>query len=386
MPGSAWKRAPAPLRMTRPPRTSSESTGRASATAATADVRGRAPTGGSDSRCSSHASASGSVGHALAITREQTRDEHVDEERLAASGAGVVQQRCCRARGSKGLMSGTVSPTWRVTYVPSDPRDVAPEPQRALPQLQLSQLAAVHAGVGGRDDLAAGLLDRFGQRDCLRVGPRSRSTGGSRPRTPTPARAPRAAPGAAPLAPASPEQPPVPRLEASALTQAVACVHGHREREPPLDLHRVEQPPGLGRVRERRHADCLLEVAVYAQVEVVGATDRRVGNELPQRLRGADRLAQSRMKPSERFDPLARGTSKRALRELACASLCSISACGRTVSTCSAGSPTCCASSGSCCRRPERAPDVADQRRRPSPVSGVAARQPGPSRAGPRRG
>jgi len=57
-----------------------------------------------------------------------------------------------------------------------------------------------------------------------------------------------------------------------------------------------------------------LEVAVYAQVGVVGAIDRRVGNEFPQRLRGAGRLAQSRMKPSERLDPLARGTSKRAAR------------------------------------------------------------------------
>ena len=50
------------------------------------------------------------------------------------------------------------------------PRDVAAERQRGLPELELAQLAEVHARVGGGDDLAGGLLDGLGELDRVGVG------------------------------------------------------------------------------------------------------------------------------------------------------------------------------------------------------------------------
>jgi hypothetical protein len=47
--------------------------------------------------------------------------------------------------------------------------DVASERQRGLPQLELAQLAGVHARVGAGGDLARGLLDGLGQLDGVGV-------------------------------------------------------------------------------------------------------------------------------------------------------------------------------------------------------------------------
>ena len=216
------------------------------------------------------------------------------------------------------------------------PRDVAAERQRGLPELELAQLAGVHARVGGGDDLAAGLLDRLGELHRVRVGAaladrlvdrdlerrRALVTGelleqlgellllGEHLVVGDAA----AQLGAAVDA----EQPPVPGLEARPLAQPVERVHVHGERERPLDLHRVQQPAELGRVRQRRHVQRLLEVAVDAQVALVGAVDRRAGDELAQRLRGARRLARvgDGVELADQLEPLlarARAALRRAI-------------------------------------------------------------------------
>ena len=71
-------------------------------------------------------------------------------------------------------------------------------------------------------------------------------------------------------------------------------MHVHRERERPLHLHRVQQPAELGRVGQRGDVERLLEVAVHAQVALIGAVDRRAGDELAQRQRGSCRLTRVR--------------------------------------------------------------------------------------------
>ncbi len=75
------------------------------------------------------------------------------------------------------------------------------------------------------------------------------------------------------------EQPAMARLEPRALAQAIKRVNVDRERERARDLHRVQQPAELGRVRQRRDVQRLLEVAVDAQVALVGPVDARGGDE-----------------------------------------------------------------------------------------------------------
>ncbi len=276
----------------------------------------------------------GAIDHErLHAVREQTRDQHVDQERLAAARARVDQQRPVvvgriervdqrdlaarvgeRERHTLRRAAARADQRDGVADVAGDvlarhPRDVAAERQRGLPELELAQLAGVHARVGGGDDLAAGLLDRLGELHRVRVGAaladRLVDRDLKRRRALVPGELAQqlrellllgehlvVGRAAAQLGAAvDAEQPPVPRLEARALAQAVERVHVDRERERPLDLHRVQQPPELGRVRQRRHVQRLLEVAVDAQVALVGAVDRRVRDELAQRVRGARRLA-----------------------------------------------------------------------------------------------
>jgi hypothetical protein len=52
-------------------------------------------------------------------------------------------------------------------------------------------------------------------------------------------------------------------------------------------VHRVQQPAELGRLGHAGDVQGLLEVAVDAQVALVGAVDRRAGERLAQRVRGA---------------------------------------------------------------------------------------------------
>ena len=199
--------------------------------------------------------------------------------------------------------SGTVSPTWRVTYLRVSRGDVAAQRQRGLPELELAQLAEVHARVGGGDDLARGLLDGLGELDGVGVGAaladRLVDRDLERRRALVPGqlleqlaellllgehlvvRRAAAKLGAAVDA----EQPAVARLEPGALAQPVQRVDVDRERERPRDLHRVQQPAELGRVGERRDVQRLLEVAVDAQVALVGPVDPRGGDQLAQRVR-----------------------------------------------------------------------------------------------------
>ena len=137
----------------------------------------------------------GAVEHErLHAVREQPRDQHVDQERLAAAGARVDEQRAVVVGGvervdqrdlAAGVGERERDPGRRaaagahqrdgVADVAGDvlarqPREVAAERQRGLPELELAQLAGVHARVGGGDDLAAGLLDRLGELDRVGVG------------------------------------------------------------------------------------------------------------------------------------------------------------------------------------------------------------------------
>ena len=122
----------------------------------------------------------GAVEHErLHAVREQPRDQDVDQERLAAAGARVDEQRAVVVGGvervdqrdlAAGVGERERDPGRRpaagadqrdgVADVAGDvlarqPREVAAERQRGLPELELAQLAEVHARVGGGDDLAA---------------------------------------------------------------------------------------------------------------------------------------------------------------------------------------------------------------------------------------
>ena len=251
--------------------------------------------------------------------------QDVDQERLAAARARVDQQRAVVVRrvervDQRDLAAGVgererdpgrraaagADQRHGVADVAGDvlarqPRDVAAERERGLPQLELAQLPEVHARVGGGDDLARGLLDRFGELDRVGVGAaladRLVDRDLERRRALVPGQlleqlaellllgehlvVGRAAAqlGAAVDA----EQAPVARLEARALAQPVERVHVHRQRERPRDLHRVQQPAELGRVGQRRDVQRLLEIAVDAQVALVGPVDRR----RPRRARAA---------------------------------------------------------------------------------------------------
>ena len=187
--------------------------------------------------------------------------------------------------------SGTVSPTCRVTYLRVSRATSRPKRQRGLPQLKLAQLPEIHAGVGRRDDLLGGVLDRLGQRDGVGVGSAladglvDRDVVGGGALVPGElfeqlaelfllgehlvVRCAAAQLGAA----VDPEQPAVPRLVSGALAQAVQRMHVHRQRERPCDLHRVKQPAELRRVRERRDVQRLLEIAIDAQVALIGRID-----------------------------------------------------------------------------------------------------------------
>ena len=214
-------------------------------------------------------------------------------------------------RGEPQLVptSGTVSPTWRVTYLrviratsrPSGSEDCQSSSWRSWPAFtraseaaMISRLACSTASASCTAiRVGAALADRLVDRNLKR---RRALVPGELAEQLTKLlllgehlviRAAAAQLGAAVDA----EQPPVPRPKARALAQAVERMHVDRERERPLDLHRVQQPAELGRVRQRRHVQRLLEVAVDAQVALVGAVDRRVRDELAQRVRGARRLA-----------------------------------------------------------------------------------------------
>ena len=131
----------------------------------------------------------------LHAVREEARQQHVDQEGLAAPRARVDQQRAVVVRWvervderdfAAGIGERERDPARRsargadqrdgVADVAGDvlarePRDVASERQRGLPQLELAQLSEVHPGVGGGDDLAGGLLDRLGKLDRVGVRP-----------------------------------------------------------------------------------------------------------------------------------------------------------------------------------------------------------------------
>ena len=129
--------------------------------------------------------------------------------------------------------------------------DVTAKRERGLPELELAQLAEVHARVGGGHDLAGGLLDRLGELDGVGVGAaladrlvdRDLERGGALVAGELleqfaellllgehlVVRGAAAKLGAAVDA----EQAPVARLEARALAQAVQRVDVHRERERP---------------------------------------------------------------------------------------------------------------------------------------------------------
>ena len=160
----------------------------------------------------------GAVEHErLHPVRQEARDEHVDQEGLAAAGAGVDEQGAVvvggvervdqrdlaagvgeRERDPRRRSAAGADERDRVADVAGDvlarqPRQVAAERQRGLPELELAQLPLVHARVGGGDDLPGGLLDGLGELD--RIGVRVRaagSTGRSRPQRRTSARARRA--------------------------------------------------------------------------------------------------------------------------------------------------------------------------------------------------
>ena len=258
---------------------------------------------------------------------EKAREQDVDQERLAAAGARVDQQRAVVVRGVERVDQRDLAA--RVGERERDPggrpargaderdgvadvagdvlarqaSDVAPQGERGLPELELAQLAEVHARVGGGDDLAGGLLDGLGELDRVGVGAAladrlvDRDLKRRRPLVPGQLLEQLAellllgehlVVGRATTdlgAAVDAEQPAVARLEARALVQPVQRVHVHRERERPLDLHRVQQPAELGRVRQRRDVQRLLEVAIDAQVALIGPIDPRPGDQLAQRVR-----------------------------------------------------------------------------------------------------
>ena len=75
------------------------------------------------------------------------------------------------------------------------------------------------------------------------------------------------------------------------------------------DLHRVQQPAELGRVRQRRDVERLLEVAVDAQVALVGPVDPGRRDELAQRVRGLGGVARvsDGVELADDLEPLPRG-------------------------------------------------------------------------------
>ena len=137
----------------------------------------------------------GAVEHEAAhAVRQAAGQDHVDGERLAAAALGVDQQRAVvvrrverveqldraarlgererdpgrRAAAGAHQRQGVADVAGHV--LARQPRDVAAERQRGLPQLGLAQLALVDARVGGGGQLARGLLDRLGELHRVGVG------------------------------------------------------------------------------------------------------------------------------------------------------------------------------------------------------------------------
>ena len=137
----------------------------------------------------------GTVEHVAAhAVRQAARQDHVDGERLAAAALGVDQQRAvvvrrverveqldgaarlgeaerdARRRAAAGADQRQAVADVAGDVLARQPRHVAAQRQRRLPQLGLAQLALVHARVGGGRQAARRLLDRLGELDRVGVG------------------------------------------------------------------------------------------------------------------------------------------------------------------------------------------------------------------------
>ena len=208
-----------------------------------------------------------------------------------------------------GPTSGIVSPTWRLTYLLRAARDVAAERQRRAPQVLLHEAAELGVGVGGvadrRDRALRGLDEprRLGQRPGFAHGLVDRDVvdGGALAAAELVEQLARlgrlgehvlVGDLAADLgAGVDGVQPPAAVACLAPLEAAIQGVHVHGQRERPVDLHRLQQPPELGEVGDRGDVEHALEILLDADEAAVVEIDRGGGDLLAQLRRGGRRGA-----------------------------------------------------------------------------------------------